>query len=73
MRAHKSSKPEGPEKAAWQAPTVTKLAISTETKAAQESCGKRSLTHPQPPAAPGSKLGLDLEMAFPLSSRFGND
>jgi hypothetical protein len=80
MRSHKSSKPKRPAKAAWHPPVVTKLAIGTETKsvsagktaAARKSYGKTTIAHPQPPAAPTSKLGLSVELAFPLSSRFGN-
>jgi hypothetical protein len=54
----------------WQRPTVTKLAIRTETKTARK--GAAGLP-PQPPepAAPESKLGFSFEMSLPLSARTG--
>jgi hypothetical protein len=63
----------------WKAPTVTKLAIGTETKSNRENeriLGSESAVssqprsaHPQPPAAPATKLGFAFEWAFPLSTR----
>jgi hypothetical protein len=53
---------------AWEAPVVTKLAIGTETKSAQEN-GPSVGPEPRPPTAPSSKLGFAFEMAFPLSVR----
>lgn len=50
---------------AWQSPTVTKLAIGAETKTA----GQLALIQPQPPAAPGMKLGFAFEWSIPLSAR----
>lgn len=64
---------------AWVPPTVTKLAIGTETKSSV------AVTHgvepglsgsdaikkaePRPPATPASKFGFSLEWSFPLSAR----
>jgi hypothetical protein len=67
---------------AWQAPTVTKLAIGTETRSALENgqragsefsgSGQTRPAPPDPPAvAPAVKLGFSVEWAFPLSSRWG--
>jgi hypothetical protein len=63
---------------AWRPPVLTTLAIGAQTKSAREngegtgSAGsvEASRDHPQPPAAPASKLGLALEWAFPLSARW---
>jgi len=60
---------------AWEAPAITKLAIGTETKSPSKTEANTaegvpgSGQHPQPPAAPASKLGFSIEMAFPLSAR----
>jgi len=71
MRPSKTGKRSGG-KRAWEAPTVSKLSIGSETKSLRkDKQGKRA--HPTPPGAPTSKLGLSVEMAFPLSARFGND
>ena len=51
---------------AWQPPTVSKLAIVTQTKTARGGAEE-----PQPPAAPATKLGFSFEMSLPLSSRTG--
>jgi hypothetical protein len=82
MRPTKSGKIILGTRRAWEAPAVTKLAISTETKSARENgrsagmetsgSGQPNFTHPQPPAAPATKLGFSIEMAFPLSARTEN-
>jgi len=65
---------------AWEAPTVTKLAIGTETRSALKN-GQRTgpdplgsdSTRPAPPdqpTAPAVKLGFSVEWAFPLSARW---
>lgn len=64
---------------AWEPPTITKLAIGTETKSSRKNeqgagtesagSGQAGLVEPSPPADPTSKLGLSFEMAFPLSAR----
>jgi hypothetical protein len=66
----------------WEPPVVIKLAIGTQTKSARENgrsvgsktsgSGRPKLAHPQPPAAPATKLGFSFEMSFPLSARIGN-
>jgi len=53
---------------AWKAPTITVVPIRAKTKSAAEN-GTGELAHPQPPAAPATKLGFAFEMAFPLSAR----
>lgn len=55
-------------RAGWQPPTVTKLAIGSETKTAGARTGGAA-AKPQPPAAPASKLGFSFEMSLPLSAR----
>ncbi len=65
---------------AWEPPTITKLAIGTETKSSRTNeqragaesaeSGQAQLVQPSPPADPTSKLGFAFEMAFPLSTRF---
>jgi hypothetical protein len=52
----------------WAAPTVTKLAIGTETKAPVGVEADKN-AEPPPPATPASKFGLALEWSFPLSAR----
>jgi hypothetical protein len=64
---------------AWVPPTVTKLAIGTETKSpvavdqgiepglSDSSAIKNA--EPRPPATPASKFGFALEWSFPLSAR----
>ena len=59
-------KPSVPRRA-WEPPTVNRLALGTETKAA----GSSGQVEPQPPAAPASKLGFSFEMSLPLSARTG--
>ena len=68
MRPIKSSGTILAARRAWEPPVVTKLAIGTETKSAQEN-GPSVGPEPRPPAAPSSKLGFAFEMAFPLSVR----
>lgn len=51
----------------WNRPVVTTLAIGTETKLSRGV--QPEFTQPEPPAAPSTKLGFSLEMAFPLSAR----
>lgn len=63
----------------WEPPAITKLAISTETKAAAAggpTIGSKSLHssvpasgEPQPPAASAMKLGFSFEWSLPLSAR----
>jgi hypothetical protein len=69
----------------WVPPTITKLAIGTETKsfvAADQAidtgtnshgatvvAGAMVIVEPQPPSTPASKFGFSLEWSFPLSSR----
>jgi hypothetical protein len=63
----------------WVPPTVTKLAIGTETKSpvavgpgtepGPSSSRAIQNAEPQPPTTPASKFGFSLEWSFPLSSR----
>lgn len=60
----------------WVPPTVTKLAIGTQTKSPVEvdhtrvsGSGANSAVEPQPPRAPAMKFGFSLEWSFPLSAR----
>jgi hypothetical protein len=53
---------------AWVPPTVTKLAIGTETKS-PVAVGAIKNAEPRPPATPASKFGFGLEWSFPLSAR----
>ena len=71
MRPSKTGKTSGG-KRAWAPPAVSKLPIGSETKSPRKD-GQGKPAHPAPPGAPASKLGLSIEMAFPLSARFGND
>lgn len=71
MRPSGSSNSDGARRP-WQPPTIAKLAIGAETKTAAGAAqggGTSVPAHPEPPAAPASKLGFSLEMAFPLSAR----
>jgi hypothetical protein len=77
-RPMKSDKPFHGEGRAWVPPTVTKLAIGTETKSpvAINQVAELGLSgsdiknaEPRPPATPASKFGFSLEWAFPLSVR----
>jgi hypothetical protein len=63
----------------WVPPTITKLAIGTETKSSVAvdqtiktgtagSGGKMSI-EPQPPSMPASKFGFSFEWSLPLSVR----
>jgi hypothetical protein len=79
MRPKSSSGTKLGTRRSWQPPAVTKLAIGTQTKSAREngrsagsSAGQPTLAHPQPPAAPATKLGFSFEMSFPLSARTKN-
>jgi hypothetical protein len=64
---------------AWVPPTVTKLAIGTETKSpvavdqgVEPGLGGSGIAkdaEPRPPATPASKFGFALEWSFPLSAR----
>lgn len=68
MPGMKSSKTVVGTRRAWEPPTITKLAIGTETKSSQTSThGARP--EPSPPAAPASKFGFSFEMSLPLSIR----
>ena len=63
----------------WVPPTITKLAIGTETKSPVEvdqasetgtnSSGAIVIAEPQAPTSPTLKFGFSLEWSFPLSSR----
>ena len=53
---------------AWRPPTVTKLAIGTQTKTAR---AERASAEPSPAAEPASKFGFSFEMSLPLSARAG--
>jgi hypothetical protein len=66
MRPMRSERTGVANRRAWEAPTVTKLAIGTETKT---PLTKGQGEEPAQPAAPASKLGFSLEMGFPLSAR----
>lgn len=68
MRAMKSGKTALATRRVWEPPTVKKLAIGTETKAAREN-DRNAGSDPQPPAAPSTKLGFSFEMSLPLSAR----
>jgi len=65
----KGSRRNAPARRRWKTPTVTAVAIRAETKSSSNK-GVKKLSHPQPPAAPTTKLGFSFEMAFPLSARF---
>ncbi len=54
---------------AWRPPTVTKLAIGTQTKTRGRAA--HATEQPPVPAAPESKLGFSFEMSLPLSARTG--
>lgn len=54
---------------AWVAPTVTKLAIATETKSPVAVEQRIENAEPRAPATPASKFGFGLEWSFPLSTR----
>jgi hypothetical protein len=64
---------------AWEPPTVTKLAIGTETKSpvavgqgndpGLSGTGAARNAEPRHPATPASKFGFSLEWSFPLSAR----
>jgi len=71
MRPSKTDKTSGA-KRAWEPPAVSKLPIGSETKSSNKD-GQGAQRHPAPPGTPKSKLGLSLEMAFPLSARFESD
>jgi hypothetical protein len=63
----------------WIPPSVTKLAIGTQTKSAiavdaalalgHSDSGTYSAPEPEPPRAPSTKFGFSLEWSFPLSVR----
>ena len=74
MKSNKSFPGKGP---AWVPPTVTKLAIGTETKSPVAVDIEPGLSgsstiknvEPRPPATPASKFGFALEWSFPLTAR----
>lgn len=79
MRLINSSRKTPGIRGGWEPPTVTVLAIGTETKSVfekrrsprsenSESVHQR-LAHPKPPAMPATKLGFAFEWSFPLSIR----
>jgi hypothetical protein len=63
----------------WVPPTITKLAVGTETKSpvatdqavetGTNGPGATVIVEPQPPSTPASKFGFSLEWSFPLSAR----
>ena len=62
----------------WIPPTITKLAIWTETKGTEtkspvadqtNATGTNVIVEPQPPSAPASKFGFSFEWSLPLSMR----
>jgi hypothetical protein len=63
----------------WVPPTITKLAIGTETKspisadqvneAGTNGPGAIVIVEPEPLSAPAWKFGFSLEWSFPLSAR----
>jgi hypothetical protein len=73
MRPIKSSGSSSGKRGAWEPPTVTKLAIGTETKSPVESglagTGTAAIPEPKPRATPRVKFGFAFEWSFPLSSR----
>ena len=66
MRPMRSERTGAGNRRAWDPPTVTKLAIGTETKSPLTNGPGEE---PAQPAAPASKLGFSIEMGFPLSAR----
>jgi hypothetical protein len=81
MKSNKSFHGKG---RAWVPPTVTKLAIATETKSpvavgrgiepglsetGLSGSGAIENIEPRPPATPASKFGFSVEWSFPLSAR----
>jgi hypothetical protein len=68
MRGIKSSKTALGTRRAWEPPTVTKLAIGTETKSARAK-GRSAGSEPRGAAAAATKLGFSFEMSLPLSAR----
>jgi hypothetical protein len=68
MRPTKSGKTGTRHRRAWQAPTVVKMPINSETKSPPAQ-GMSAPAEPSPPAEPASKLGFTFEMGFPLSAR----
>jgi hypothetical protein len=54
---------------AWVPPTITKLAIGTETKSPVAVDQRIENAEPRPPATPASKFGFTLEWSFPMSAR----
>jgi hypothetical protein len=75
----KSNKPFHGKGRAWVPPTVTKLAVGTETKSPVAvdqgiapglgGSGATKNAEPRLPATPASKFGFALEWSFPLSAR----
>lgn len=55
---------------AWRPPTVTTLAIRTQTKTASANAAGAA-AQPPVPAAPEGKLGFSFEMSLPMSARTG--
>jgi len=66
MRSKRSNTIRSGQRRTWEAPTVTTVAIVTETKS---SAANGQTAQPEPPPAPASKLGFSIEMGFPLSAR----
>jgi hypothetical protein len=67
MRPTRSDTTSSGQRRAWEAPTVTTIAINTATKSPAEN--GQTAVQPSPPAPPASKLGFSIEMGFPLSAR----
>ncbi len=69
MQPTKSSQTSGHGKRrVWRRPTVSRLAIGTQTRTPGAA---RAGAEPPAPAAPASKFGFSFEMSFPLSARAG--
>jgi hypothetical protein len=75
----KSDKPFHDKGRPWVPPTITKLAVGTETKSPigvdqgiepglSDSSAIRN-SEPQAPVTPASKFGFSMEWSFPLSAR----
>ena len=67
MSAIRTGRTNEEQRSIWEAPVVTKVAISAGTKSA--SVNESSLAEPQAPSSPATKLGFSFEMAFPMSAR----
>ncbi len=67
-----SDLPERPLRKSWAAPTLFALPVfaqESETDRMARGSAKINAREPSAPAAAGGKLGLSIEMAFPLAAR----